>query len=85
MDSPHPAEPRRTLYYDTGKPLTEQDKVISASGTTLSMVPGPRNVLGKTKNHIEKEFEARLLILGEFDTVSLGKDSRCDRGTSARG
>jgi len=61
---------RRTLYYDTGKPLTEQDKANSYSSTTLSMIPGLQHTPAKTKNHIEKEFEGRLLVLGEFDTVS---------------
>lgn len=61
----------RTLYYDTGRPITEQDKVVSQSGTTLAMKLGRTDVDGK-KHKVEVDFESRLLVLGEFKTVSLG-------------
>jgi hypothetical protein len=59
----------RTLYHDTGRPITDQDMFVSQSGTTLSMRLGRTNADEK-KNKIEMEFESRLLILGEFRTVS---------------
>jgi hypothetical protein len=62
------------LYYDTGKPLTEQDKVDSLSSTTLFILSHSRVIPTKTKNHTEREFEERLLILGEFNTVSFRDD-----------
>lgn len=42
---------------------------VSQSGTTLSMKLGRANADEK-KNKIEMEFESRMLILGEFRTVS---------------
>jgi hypothetical protein len=59
------------LYWDSGKPLTPQDKIASAASTSLAMLlEQDHQAKQGGKHQVEKEFEARLLILGEFDTVN---------------
>lgn len=56
----------RTLYFDTGKPLTDKDRQGAPTIPTLLEL---HSSLNKPRSANEAAFESRLLILGEFHSV----------------